>query len=140
MNRSYESSASNDIGSAMRVEWGRQARADLAKLAKRDADRIQDAVTRFAKDRHGDVQRVRRAQSASYRLRAGRFRVIFEWEEGGIRVHRVHHRREAYRKSAWIRQDVPTSHEVAEDGLLTDAGNPVGQVGAQSPDRGEASE
>ncbi|MCY4188037.1 MAG: hypothetical protein OXD30_06095, partial [Bryobacterales bacterium] len=60
MKRSCESSALVDIDPAMRVEWDRQARADLAKLSKRDVDRIEKALTRLAEDRHGDIQRVRR--------------------------------------------------------------------------------
>ena len=92
--------------SALSVHWSRRARSDLAKLAQRDFDRVQDAVSRFAESRHGDVQRVRRGESVRYRLKTGSFRVIFVREEDGIRVHRVHHRREAYRKSAWIDQGV----------------------------------
>ena len=93
---------------ALRVHWSRKAESDLAKLAQRDFDRVQAAVRRFAEYRHGDVQRVRRGESVRYRLKAGSFRVIFGREEDGVRVHRVHHRREAYRKSAWIDQDART--------------------------------
>lgn len=93
---------------ALRVYWSRKAESDLAKLAQRDFDRVQAAVRRFAEYRRGDVQRVRRGESVRYRLKAGSFRVIFGREEDGIRVHRVHHRREAYRKSAWIDQDART--------------------------------
>ena len=106
MIRSCGNSASNDRGVALTVLWSRKAKADLAKLAQREVDRIRDAVVRFAEHGHGDIQSVRRGKPSRYRLRTGSFRVIFGREEDGIRVHRVHHRREAYRKSAWIDQDV----------------------------------
>ncbi len=126
MKKSYESSASVDIDLTMRVEWDRQARADLAKLSKRDADRIEKALARLAEDEHGDIQRVRRGRSACYRLRVGRFRVVFEREQGDIRVKQVHHRREAYRKSAGIRQALPDSQSIAVDGAPAAAEIPAG--------------
>ena len=128
MKKSYESSASVDIDPTMRVEWDRQARADLAKLSKRDADRIEKALARLAEDEHGDIQRVRRGRSACYRLRVGRFRVVFEREQGDIRVKQVHHRREAYRKSSGIYQGVPVSRGIAEDDLLADFKIPAGDA------------
>lgn len=94
--------------SALRVHWSKKAESDLAKLAQRDLDRVQAAVRRLAENRYGDVQRGCRGESVRYRIKAGSFRVIFGREEDGIRVHRVHHRREAYCKSAWIDQDVQT--------------------------------
>lgn len=114
---------------ALRVHWSRRAKSDLAKLAQRDFDRVQDAVTRFADYRHGDVQRVRRGESVRYRLKTGSFRVIFEREADGIRVHRVHHRREAYRKSAWIDQDAWTVDGRPEADSADTLGASSGQKG-----------
>lgn len=112
---------------ALRVLWSRKAKSDLAKLAQRDFDRVEGAVTRFAEYRHGDIQRVRRGESVRYRLKIGSFRVIFEREEDGIRVHRVHHRREAYRKSAWIDQDVRTVDGSPEADSSDTPGASIGQ-------------
>ena len=122
MTKSSESSASSDAAASPHVEWDRQARSDLAKLANHDATRIQRAVKRLVDGHPGNLRTLRGVDAPHYRLRVGSFRVIFQREEGGIRVRRVHHRREAYRKSARIRQDI-----LAPDGEVeTDfADNPV---------------
>lgn len=91
---------------ALNVEWTRQAQSDLAKVAKREADRIRRAVVRFAADQQGDVERLHRGGAQRHRLRVGDYRVIFRREDEYIQVRRVLHRREAYRKSARAYQDV----------------------------------
>ena len=58
MKRSKGNSASNDFGSALRVDWTRRARSDVKKLAGRDADRIRRAIRRFAEDGLGDIERI----------------------------------------------------------------------------------
>lgn len=97
---------------ARSIAWTRQARSDLRKLSKRDSDRVQRAVARLAVSGQGDVERVRGFASPQYRLRVGDWRVRYRYEdvdedEEGISVTRVLHRREAYRKSALARQDIP---------------------------------
>ena len=106
MTKLSENSALNNASASLSVEWDRQARSDLAKLANHEANRIQRAVKRFGDGQERDVQLLQGVDAPHYRLRMGSIRVIFQLDEGGIRVQRVHHRREADRKSALIRQDV----------------------------------
>lgn len=120
MTKSSKNSASNDTAASLCVEWDRQARSDLAKLANHDANRIQRAVKRFADGQPSNVQFLQGVDAPHYRLRVGSFRVIFQREQGGVRVRRGHHRREAYRKSARIRQDLPAPAAEAETDLPDD--------------------
>ena len=77
------------------------------------------AVARLAVSGQGDVERVRGFASPQYRLRVGDWRVRYRYEdidedEEGISVTRVLHRREAYRKSALARQDIPDTDSFDE--------------------------
>lgn len=97
--------ALNDLDSMLGVEWTSKAKSDLAKLAKRDSDRIRRAVARFAQDGSGNVKRLQGGEQPYFRPRVGEWRVRFHREAGIVRILRVLQRREAYRKSAWIHQD-----------------------------------
>lgn len=104
---------------ARSIAWSRQARSDLRKLSRRDSDRVERAVERLAVSGQGDVERVRGFASPQYRLRVGDWRVRYRYEETdteeeGISVTRVLHRREAYRKSALARQDIPDADSFDE--------------------------
>lgn len=138
MKRSHEDSVLNETRPELRVEWGTQAEADLEKLAKRDAARIRHAVRLFAKHEGGNVQRLKGAGLPRYRLRVGSIRVIFRREGDCVQVRRVLHRREAYRKSARIHQELPASDQIAEDGPPADPGTPAGQASPPSIDIGTA--
>ena len=97
---------------ARSIDWSRQSQSDLKKLSKRDADRVRRALERLAATERGNVERLKGIDPPEYRLRVGDWRVRFCYEdvgtvELGISVVRVLHRREAYRKSALIRQDIP---------------------------------
>ena len=83
------------------VIWQRRALAELASLTRRDrrsAQRISQAVDRYAEHGHGDVRKLAGLHD-QYRLRVGDFRVIFRFENDQlvIVVLRVRNRREAYR-------------------------------------------
>ena len=79
------------------VELKPRAIKDLRGVQKQDASRITDALDRLRTDLSGDVKRLTNF-TPEYRLRVGRFRVLFEIEdETRIVVYRVVHRREAYR-------------------------------------------
>lgn len=70
---------------------------DLRRIQKQDASRIADALDRLTHELDGDVKRLTNF-TPEYRLRVGRYRVLFEVEEKrDIIVYRVIHRREAYR-------------------------------------------
>ena len=106
---------------ARSIDWTRSARTDLKKLSKRDSDRVERAVERLAASGQGNIERLKGFDPPEYRLRVGVWRVRFCYEqvgkgEDGISVERVLHRREAYRKSALIRQDIPGANRLDETG------------------------
>ena len=92
----------------------------------------------FAKHQGGNIQRLQGAGPPRYRLRVGSIRVIFRREEDRVQVRRVLQRREAYRKSARVHQELPASDQIAEDGPPVDAGTPAGQPSPPSIDIGTA--
>ena len=94
------------------IDWARQARTDLRRLPKREAERVRLPVQRLAVSGHGDVEHLKGFAPPLYRLRVGTWRVTFRYEEAGMEeeglaIERVLHRREAYRKSGSARQGVP---------------------------------
>lgn len=101
------SSASTDSGRGRDVGWTRQSGADLATLNAQEVERIKLAFSRLATSNHGDVRRLRGFDPPRSRLRVGDWRVMLEVTPGLIRVLRVVHRREEYRKSTWIQHAVP---------------------------------
>ena len=106
---------------ARSIDWSKQAKSDLKKLPKRDADRVRRSVMRPAATEQGSVERLKGFDPPEYRLRVGDWRVRFCYEavgavKSGISVVRVLHRREAYRKSALIRQDIPGADGFDEAG------------------------
>ena len=88
------------------IDWTRQARTDLNRLDRQDSDRIRRAVLRLAVSGQGDVEHLKGFEPPRYRLRVGSWRVMFRRENGNVSIVRVLHRREAYRKSAFIRQGI----------------------------------
>ena len=114
MKRSSDGTVSGDLHSPLQVEWTKQADADLAKLAKRDRRRVRAAVQQLADTRHGHIKRLGGFAPPRFRLRVGDWRVFFRRETGAIHVHRVLHRREAYRKSSWIGHEIPVEEGVRE--------------------------
>ena len=97
-----------------RARWSRQSRADLKKLSKRDSARVRVAVQRLADSGQGDVKRLRGVSPPTHRLRVGSWRVMTEFEADVIRIMRVFHRREAYRRTYWARQEVPEQGDAGE--------------------------
>jgi mRNA interferase RelE/StbE len=82
----------------MQVVWTAPALRDLRRIDRQMAERIRQAVRRFATSQHGDVRKLE-GQQDRYRLRAGEYRVIFRYEDGRliIVVLQVGHRRDIYR-------------------------------------------
>ena len=79
------------------VDLKPRAIKDLARLDKRDASRITDALERLRVDLGGDVKKLTNL-TPEYRLRVGQYRVLFEIENSAqVVVYRIVHRREAYR-------------------------------------------
>jgi mRNA interferase RelE/StbE len=74
-----------------------RAKKDLQRIAKPDAARVVEALERLEENLLGDVKRLTDF-TPEYRLRVGDYRVLFEIEQTNrIVVHRVRHRRDAYR-------------------------------------------
>lgn len=109
------STASNRSGRGRDVEWTKQASADLARLPRQEVDRIEAAVGAFARTGRGNFLVLNGFDPPRSRLRVGSRRVILESSPALIRVLRVLHRREAYRKSARIQQEVPEVGDTAAD-------------------------
>jgi mRNA interferase RelE/StbE len=83
------------------VVWQRRALDDLHDLTRRDrraAERISQAVSRYAETGHGNVRKLE-GDRERFRLRVGDYRVIFRFEGGQlvIVILRVRNRRDAYR-------------------------------------------
>jgi mRNA-degrading endonuclease RelE of RelBE toxin-antitoxin system len=64
------------------VEWRPRAAKDLEKLDRTVAQRVIDAVERFALAGQGDVKRLTDVSPPEYRLRVGQWRVRFMIEPG----------------------------------------------------------
>lgn len=116
MKRSSDGTVSSDLPSPLQVEWTKQADADLAKLERRVRQRVKSAIQQFADTGHGRVKRLAGISAPRFRLRVGEWRVLFRSETGAIHVHRVLHRREAYRKSSWIGHGLPAEERMHELG------------------------
>jgi len=80
-----------------KVELKPRAVKDLKHLQKIEIQRIIKAFGQLENDMIGDVKRLTNFTS-EYRLRVGKYRVLFELVDGSrIVVYRIVHRREAYR-------------------------------------------
>ena len=97
------------MGQKRTIDWTRQARSDLKKLSRQDSDRVQRAVERLAVSGLGDIEYLKGFDPPEYRLRVGDWRVRYRLKNDSMPIVRVLHRREAYRKSAVVRQDVPSA-------------------------------
>jgi len=79
-----------------RLELMRKAMRDLADLDRTTSARILTKLEALQNDLAGDVKRLTNF-TPEYRLRVGDYRVLFAVAGDTIEVHRVIHRREAYR-------------------------------------------
>ncbi|MBV8579435.1 MAG: type II toxin-antitoxin system RelE/ParE family toxin [Candidatus Eremiobacteraeota bacterium] len=75
----------------------RGALRDLSRLAESDAKTIVDAIGAFAETGVGDVKKLRAQDPPAWRLRVGRFRVLYRREGATLIVVAVKDRRDAYR-------------------------------------------
>lgn len=79
-----------------RIVFSEPARADVRRLDRDTAMRIFTALHRFAETGQGDIKRLK-GKSEDLRLRVGDYRVRFSEQSETLHIHRVLHRREAYR-------------------------------------------
>jgi mRNA-degrading endonuclease RelE of RelBE toxin-antitoxin system len=82
------------------VEFARSAQRELERLEQQERHRVVEAIERLAAgDARSDVKRLRGQRVASYRLRVGELRVIFDRDAATrtLRVLAVRTRGSAYR-------------------------------------------
>jgi mRNA-degrading endonuclease RelE of RelBE toxin-antitoxin system len=79
--------------------YGPQVRKDFAGIPDADRQRIRRRIAAYAEDAEAPGHDVVPLQGRpnTYRLRSGDWRVLFEIDGTTMKVHRIIHRREAYR-------------------------------------------
>ena len=79
------------------VELMPKAVKDLKKLPQPDVAKIAAQIQSLENGLTGDVKRLTNF-TPEYRLRIGKYRVLFEVEDNKVVVYRIRHRKEVYRK------------------------------------------
>ena len=84
-----------------KIEWSARAIKDMRRIAATDRARIISKVEQYARKPSAFANQVIALVGSEYRrLRVGKYRVIFKWDQAGeltvMVVLRVRHRREAY--------------------------------------------
>jgi len=84
-----------------KIEWSAKAIKDMRRIAVTDRARIISKVEQYALNPSAFANQVISLIGSQYRrLRVGKYRVIFKWDQAGeltvMVVLRVRHRREAY--------------------------------------------
>ena len=77
------------------IEWSKEALNELMKLPKNLRERIFKTVERFDLTGYGDLKRIK--EFDAYRLRVGKYRVIFKMRGDVIFIVHVIKREDAYR-------------------------------------------
>lgn len=72
------------------------AKKDLARMPRNQQISIRKRIDELIPDLHGDVKRLTDVK-LGFRLRVGRYRVLFGVDRGPVTIYGVKHRREAYR-------------------------------------------
>jgi mRNA interferase RelE/StbE len=78
------------------IVYSNRARRDLDGLPAAEAKRIVDRLTAMAGGSASDVKKLRGHNE--YRLRVGKYRVLFDRTGNDIIVQRVAHRKDVYRR------------------------------------------
>ena len=89
------------MNSGRKIEWSARAIKDMRRIAVTDRARIISKVEQYARNPAAFANQVIALIGSEYRrLRVGKYRVIFKWDQSGditvMVVLRVRHRREAY--------------------------------------------
>ncbi len=69
---------------------------DLKNLPKEEALKILDRLELLEDNMKGDVKRLTNV-TPEFRMRSGKYRILFEVEENRIIVYRIEHRKDIYR-------------------------------------------
>ena len=78
------------------IEFKSRALKDLKAIPKEMTNQILIKIRGMESDLDGDIKRLTNHFS-EYRLRVGDYRVLFGLKEESILIHRIKHRREAYK-------------------------------------------
>ncbi len=89
------------MNSGRGIAWSARAKKDMRRTAVTDRARIISKVEQYARNPSAFANQVIALTRSEYwRLRVGRYRIIFKWDQTGdmtvMVVLRVRHRREAY--------------------------------------------
>ncbi len=92
------------MSSGYEIEFLKSAANQLRKISRRDRERLSAAIDALARDPRPVLSAQLRENPRLYRIRAGRYRVIYQIEDERlvIVVVRISHRRDAYRKLAGL--------------------------------------
>lgn len=76
------------------VKWAQEALENLRELVKPEAAQIVRKVARLEFGLHGNIKRLQDADYG-FRLRMGRYRILFDLVGETILIQRIRHRKEA---------------------------------------------
>ena len=113
---------------ARSIDWTRQARSDVKKLSKQDADRVTRALHRLAASGRGNVERLKGFAPPLYRLSVRSWRVAVRYEEIGaqgncLSVQSVLSRWEKYRGPEGAHHEIPRGECLSESGVWDTQGS-----------------
>ena len=77
------------------IEFKPRAIKDLRAIPKATGRRIADKIESLSVDLAGDVKRLTNF-TPEFRLRVGKYRVLFEVEAAIVTIYRIVHRKDAY--------------------------------------------
>jgi mRNA interferase RelE/StbE len=80
-----------------RIEWLDEAADDVRAIDRSTAVRLFEGILRFSRTGGGDVKTLHGDLAGAFRLRLGDYRILFNLEDGEMRIFGVRHRSEAYR-------------------------------------------
>ncbi|MBD3374830.1 type II toxin-antitoxin system RelE/ParE family toxin [candidate division KSB1 bacterium] len=78
------------------IEFKPQAIKDCKRIPTKEVHRIFEKLDLLSENLQGDVKQLTNF-TPEYRLRVGRYRVLFEIKEHIIIIYRIIHRKQAYR-------------------------------------------
>ena len=82
-------------GGRIEVRFLRGAAKDLERIPLKDAENILSRIERYAKGEPSDIKKLK--GRGEYRLRCGAYRVLLVRTGSIADIHRILHRRDAYR-------------------------------------------
>ena len=78
------------------LKFKRQAIKDLKTISPELQERILAKIVAMQDDLQGDVKKLTNF-TPEYRLRVGKYRILFRLDDDIISIHRIKHRKDAYK-------------------------------------------